>query len=711
VRRAILLALLGVAVVMTFHWIRETWFAYPVTPISAGKERPAPRIVRDEFGIPTLEADEFRIETLEADDRAGLFEAQGYATASDRMFQMDWSRRQLLGQTAEVLGKSSIVRDFQTRALRVEACAAALYEQLSSEERAACTAYARGVNVWLQRHAGDLPAEFKRLGFRPRPWKATDCLAIWRGMAITLGDLTDDLDAERPRAVGSNGWAVAGTRTYSGRPLLAGDPHLFQSVPGAFHEVRFVWQGGGAVGWAIPGVPGLVMGRTRGVAFTPTAFSGDASDVFTFPLDAKNPKRFETRNGWLKTGATRPLVWLRLHGPLAIPVFWQAIETTPWGPVIGRQDGRLRTLRWSGMNPLPGEGLITVGTLDLESVDDARRLLRRQGLPDINVICADTTGSIAHFRVARLPRRVEHRTPRDAMDDSLEWHGTWEFDELPHEVDPPIGFVASGNGPPPAGGAYLGFDYLVPREKRIRERLATAIDWTPEGIHELQNDHVSEPARDECAARLATLDADSLSPAAAAILPALRAYDGRAEVDSIGPTIFRSWKSFGGGAAALNGAVAWLGRRLGPDPAGWRWGRIHQAVIRHALSDIDSSWNVPPFPRAGDRATIDVAGYTKFDTSAAFPAASTHGPAARWITDLSPGGATWAVLLAGESGLPESPHRLDQLEMWRTGALRKVPPPGEMPANPVSEEYLSGMPRYAPAPSYLGRESPNPRNR
>ncbi|TPW12135.1 MAG: Penicillin amidase, partial [bacterium] len=173
------------------------------------------------------------------------------------------------------------------------------------------------------------------------------------------------------------------------------------------------------------------------------------------------------------------------------------------------------------------------------------------------------------------------------------------------------------------------------------------------------------------------------------ILPILRRWNGRAEVDSVGTTLYRAWQACGAGAAGLNAAVAWLERRYGPDPTAWRWGRLHQSRIAHALNDIDSTWSVAPFPRPGDRATIDVAGYARFDTAAAIPARVTHGPAARWITDLSPGGETWGVLSPGEAEGLGSRHRIDQLDLWRSGRLRRFPAPGALPDSVTSEEWLT----------------------
>jgi penicillin amidase len=132
---------------------------------------------------------------------------------------------------------------------------------------------------------------------------------------------------------------------------------------------------------------------------------------------------------------------------------------------------------------------------------------------------------------------------------------------------------------------------------------------------------------------------------------------------------------------------------MGADSRGWRWGRIHQARVRHPLGEIDTTWNVPHFPRAGDRATIDVAGYARFDTAAAIPARVTHGPALRWMTSLGPDATTRGVSLPGQSERTDAPHRTDQLEMWRNGRLRTLPRPGERPERPASEVRLPVTPR------------------
>ena len=209
------------------------------------------------------------------------------------MFQMDWSRRGLLGQRAAVAGRRFIVADFRARALALDGTTRALYGQLDPVEREACDAYAAGVTRWLATHT--LPREFRRLGYHPTPWRSEDCLVIWRGMALTLTDLAEDLTgpetgevrdpdagtepllgelATQPFAVsgiGSNGWAASGTRTRTGRALLAGDPHLALACPVPLHRCMLSAPGVAFTGFDLPGVRNGDR-PLRSIAWTVTAF-------------------------------------------------------------------------------------------------------------------------------------------------------------------------------------------------------------------------------------------------------------------------------------------------------------------------------------------------------------------------------------------------------------------------------------------------------
>lgn len=633
------------------------------------------RITRDQDGAPLVEAR----------GRGDLFFGQGYATAADRLFQLDWSRRGLYGHRAEVAGRSHLVSDFRARALDLERISRDVLAGLDSTDQAACRSYAAGVNAWLAEHPNRLPREFRLLRYAPAAWRPEDCVAIWRGMALTLTDLTDDLEApatgEARLAVtglGSNGWAVAGNRTASGFPLLAGDPHLEMTIPGALHRVALTDDNVAFAGFALPGVPGLAFGRSRQFAWTVTAFEGDNSDVFRFPLEPGTSGTYRTPSGPRRVRTFRPVVWVRLWRGVTAPVFWQPLERVDFGPVIERTSHEIRVLRWAGGGPLPGEALLTVKVLDVGGIAEMRALLARQGLPDVNIVYADQAGHIGHFVAGMIPRRKPHFGVRDGMDEELAWNGYVPASELPSEVDPPEGYVYSANGPPrQVDGPYLGRGWPTVREARLRELLVEADTLRWEDFARWQEDVWVPAARAELPSRLANVVVDSLTASGLRGLEQLRAWDGRATVSSSGATVFRAWASFGPGAAGLNQATSWLERRLGADPREWRWGRVHVARLSHALTGVDSTLAPALFERAGDRGTLNVAGYAGFDTTRWPPMVSRHGPALRFVADLSPGGATHGVLLPGVSGDPDSPHYLDQLEAWRSGRLRRLPGPGE----------------------------------
>lgn len=638
-------------------------------------------ILRDEFGVPHIFAA----------DRADLYFGQGYVTAADRIFQMDWSRRQLLGRTAEVLGRRQIVGDFRSRALGIDAVTDSLYRRLPGAERAAVDAYAAGVNEWLRTHP--LPPEFRRCGYRPDPWRPRDCLSVFRGLALTLTDLTDDLSAAvegTDAMLGSNAWAVGPARSVSGGPVLASDPHLSHSVPGAFVRIGLCDSAAAAIGCAVPGVPGLVLGRNRHLAFAPTAFEGDVADIFRYPKTPGGRHWIDAAGRPHPIVRRRPVVWLRIAGPLAIPVFWQSLATTEFGPVIEETGGEIQVLRWAGGQPLPGEGMVTIHTLDARDLADIERALEGLGVPDLNVVVATADGHIARYIGGMIPRRVEHDGPRDGRDASLDWHGFIPFGELPRIVDPPEGFVVSANGPPPSNSLYLGRGWFDLRERRLSRLLGAADSLTMESARSIQRDHVVFGMTDDVARRLAGLDRSRLTRLAAAAADSLAAWDGRAEITSVAPSIHRAWTVFGEGQAALESTCRWLARRYGPSVSDWTWGRLHQALLRHPFSQIDSTLDVGPFPRAGDRGTPDVGGYARFDTSAAVAALVRHGPATRFLTDLGPGGASHGVLLPGQAGDRASPHALDQLDLWKSGDMPRLTAPGASPARITGRLVLPG---------------------
>src|SRR5689334_7341659 len=199
---------------------------------------------------------------------------------------MDALRRLAAGELAEVVGPSALDQDRESRRLRLSRIAEAQMKMLDPEARKIFAAYARGVNYYLETHRGRLPVEFTLLNYNPRPWRIEDTLLAALQMYRTLTTswpeeirklhMLEKGDPHKvgflypPRAgsevsVGSNAWAVSGAHTASGKPILAGDPHLEWSIPSAWYLVHLKAGDLDVTGAALPGIPAVILGHNRTV--------------------------------------------------------------------------------------------------------------------------------------------------------------------------------------------------------------------------------------------------------------------------------------------------------------------------------------------------------------------------------------------------------------------------------------------------------------
>src|ERR1019366_3453606 len=236
---------LGIAVLLVAGLALVYWYAWRPLPERAGTIE-----ARLGAGAPV----NFHTQgepPIRAASQEDAFFVQGYVTAQDRLFQMDALRRYASGSLAEVLGPSPLESDRESRKLRRVAEDA--YVTLPAADRAAFAAYTRGVNQFIATHLHNLPLEFTLLHYQPRPWSVVDCLLLclhmYRDLTTSWKDeiVKNKMMAQGDRAKveflfpmrgmgdaspGSNSWAIAGSHTASGKPLLSSDMHLQYSLPG-----------------------------------------------------------------------------------------------------------------------------------------------------------------------------------------------------------------------------------------------------------------------------------------------------------------------------------------------------------------------------------------------------------------------------------------------------------------------------------------------
>ena len=301
-------------------------------------------------------------------------------------------------------------------------------------------------------------------------------------------------DHERESAVGSNNWAVAGARAKGGGALVANDMHLGLNVPNIWYRARLVVAPAGldVTGVSLPGVPAIVAGSNRHVAWGFTNSYGDFQDLVRL-------ERGPTDDTYLAPGGPRPFereteTLEVAHGKPESLV----VRKTIWGPVIGDDgEGHALALAWTAHRP----GATDMSVMHLErarNLDEAAAIIGGAGMPGQNVMIADTAGRIGWVLSGRLPRRagIDPLRPSPWNADGAGWDGWVPQAESPRLLDPPQGYAWSANARVVGGEAYARIgdgDYApAARARQIRDRLASLPSATPADMLAIQLDDRAE---------------------------------------------------------------------------------------------------------------------------------------------------------------------------------------------------------------------------
>jgi penicillin amidase len=691
---------------------------------------------------------------------------------------MEYDRRRASGRWAELVGEAGVLQDALARRLGLARSARIDYEISAAETRAMLDAYAAGVNAFLTT-TKTWPIEFQLLELRPEPWAPSDSLAVfkirhvemgpwqtklWRARLIrqlgprlasylspgmsqlpmliippgaesrgptsgpvgTLSEHAPVLGALPAWVGGSNNWVLAGSRTASGRPLVAGDPHRPLDTPNCYYQNHLACPDFDAIGLSFPGVPGLShFGHNLHVAWCVTHAMADYQDVFVERFDPTDATRYEFRGAWRQADVRRETIQVRGGRPVEI-----AVTVTHHGPIVLGDPARghgiaVRYTATAEPNPT-FDALLPM--LRASSADELEAAMRPWVDPGNNLVFADVRGAIGYRTRGHVPIRSRANAwlPVPGWDGAHEWTGTIPFEEMPVLRDPTAGWIATANSRIVEDGHphYLGIDYASDfRTRRIVARLRDIRGATVADMAAIHADRVSIPARAlmELAGQFGPLDAGSREA-----LAILRRWDGAMDVDSPAATIYAAFRARlvrdvlqpllgplavdafatapNAGVAhvsrlrglladwiregdrtllspgddwgsamgrALAGAVATLRESLGPDPASWAWGRLHLARPRHPLSsafpDAASLLDPPAISIGGDGDTVQAA---DFIPAAGFDLSLTS--VARYVFDLGDWERSAWIVPLGASGHPGSPHYADQSPDWAAVRLRPM---------------------------------------
>jgi penicillin amidase len=557
-------------------------------------------VYRDEYGVPHIHAQ----------DEHDLMVAMGYVHAQDRLWQMDMMRRAGEGRLSEIFGQPTVEYDKLFRTIDLSGVAEKITLQLHPASRKILEEYTEGVNAFIDTHKGKYPVEFDMLRYEPEQWKIQHSILVSRLIAwelnlawwtdLTYGEISARVSLEKfqeifpmfpdsvpvtvssaalrknvtgihglldlgrsyrdffglgPLEAGSNGWVVDSSKSVSGKPILANDPHLAMPAPSRWYEIHLAaspdWD---VAGVSLPGVPAIIIGHNEHLAWGLTNAMLDDADFYIEQQDSNNAHKYIFKKSSLPMTEREEKIFIGKNDSTVITV-----KSTHHGPVINDvhpthahqsndslQHELLITMRWTGLDvsdEIYGFYLMDRAT----NHTTFEQALKEITVPGQSVVYADNDGNIAYWTAGRVPIRgkLNAMLPLPGWTGDAEWQGYVPFEQLPKLLNPKEGFIACANQKiaDKSFPYYLSTLWEPPsRILRIRQLLHSADKFTADDFKQFQQDILSPYAQDVTAHILKAYegihgDHQNIETA----LSYLRNWDYRFTRNDIATTIFNTF--------------------------------------------------------------------------------------------------------------------------------------------------------------------------
>ena len=715
--------------------------------------------------------DDRRVPHIFAQNEHDLYLAQGYIVAHDRLFQMEMQTYDAAGRLAEIVGPAALNRDKRTRRWGMPYGAEKAWQKIQNDPQMleVITAYADGVNAYINQLSPDeYPLEYKILDLSPEKWEPIKTALLLKNMTRTLAssnnedrtsntlayfgeefvnqfftqdpELNDpiippgrewDFETDIPDApdsiyvpasakelqaftteegIGSNNWAVSGSKTASGYPILANDPHLSLTLPSIWYEVQLNAPGLNTYGVSLQGSPGVIIGFNEDVAWGVTNVAADVLDWYEVQFRDETHQEYWHDGQWKPT-STR-IEEIKVRGGETV---LDTVVYTHHGPVtkVESRVNEERAPAYHAMRWIAHEGSNDLKTFyglnRAESYEDYVTALKEYTAPAQNFVFASNEGDIALWVNGKFPKKWEHqgRTVSDGTDAQYDWQGWIPRDQVPHIKNPERGFVSSANqeSAAPDYPYYLDDDFApFERGRRINDLLEAMEDITPEDMQKMQMDDYSYYAATLLPELLKWTFTDSLNEKEQVIFELLSEWDYSMSAEEMAPSVFRQWSGnfyaavlydeYGTtdallrypsrdifvetmikdpnfsfiddidterketrediATAAFKESVTELTDAWGEMGEQWKWGRAINNDINHLA-------NVPGMGMQNV--------FSSGSSDAINATRGVHGPSWRMVVELGPEVKGWGVYPGGASGNPGSPNYDSMIETWRTGGL------------------------------------------
>ncbi|MCP2024519.1 UNVERIFIED_ORG: penicillin amidase [Pseudomonas reinekei] len=750
------------------------WYLYSKQPSRQGMVE-----LQHLQGSVTVRYDERGVPHIRADNETDLYRALGYVHAQDRLFQMEVLRRLARGELAEVLGPKLLDTDKLMRSLRIRERAETYFANLDKQSPSfiAMQAYLDGINQYQDSHAK--PVEFDVLGIPKRPFTAQDTISIAGYMAYSfaaafrteplltfvrdqlgpdylsvfdldwqpkgvlngtapslasadwkdlnaLARLSEQALADNglPQFEGSNAWVVAGSRTQSGKPLLAGDPHIRFSAPSVWYEAQLSAPGFELYGHYQALMPFASLGMNNDFGWSITMFQNDDLDLIAEKVNPDNPNQVWYRGKWVDMVISEQKIAVKGQEPVTL-----VLRQSPHGPIVndalGSGVGKTPIAMWWAF--LESQNPILDGFYQLNRADTlvkARSAAANIQAPGLNVVWANAKGDIGWWAAAQLPKRPAGVRPWFILDGSTaeaDKDGFYPFSANPQEENPARGYIVSANFQPvsPTGMEIPGYYNLADRGQQLNRQLSDkAVKWDLESSQKLQLGTTTAYGPRLLAPLLPVLRDVVSDPAELKLVEQLAQWKGDYPLDSTSATLFNQFlfnladatmhdelgndffetllstrvidaalprlaasadspwwdnrSTLGKETRADTVKAAWqaslahLKSTFGADASQWQWGSAHTLTHGHPLGQqkpLDLVFNVGPFAAPGSH---EVPNNLSAKIGPA-PWPVTYGPSTRRLIDFADPAHSLTVNPVGQSGVVFDSHYDDQAEAYIEG--------------------------------------------
>lgn len=706
-----------------------------------------------------------------AESKADVIRGQGFVMGQDRLFQIEFYRAFIHGELASILGPSMLPSDIRMRVLGLLPNAQKNFPILNQASKDFLTWYCEGFNDYLELGKEEYPMELGLLGLEPAPLTPMELMAVIHFIgfnhAQNMGDeiLSLNLAARMPNAhellplninpdrsqallfeqdslpatvseqvsiqvqqliepllpaprLGSNNWAISGEKTATGKPIVANDPHLDARLyPGIFYPIGLFCPEFRGVGAALPGIPGLMCGRSEHVAFGVTNGYGDSQDLY---IEQSEGDRYEHQGDLVPYETRTERIQIKDSTEVEIE-----IRSTIRGPIIsdfevfGIMTKDVVSFRWSQAYA-QSSSLGIERMLEATDIHEFRQAIGNMDNMFFNFVFADVHGNIAHQSTGLIPQRSYQAggVPQVVTEEDS-WTGFIPKAELPHMINPDRGWVGTANHDtrPDAYPHYYSSHFSPNfRYMRIAEALnqEKAFDW--EDMWELILDCKNMQAEQLTPIFISALKNEEDLQDLADILSDWTYMD---KIDEVGPTIYHVlfdelvnlildddlpdeiessfwmnryyWsqnmhqiilerQAFIDNTDtpeqesldALIREAGWkakekLSALFGPNLQDWTWGAIHTVQFSSPISQsgmTSTFLGAELIPKNGSNETLNRGGYNKDETEIF---ETEWFSSFRMVADLNDEEKIRGVLSGGSAARMLHPHYKSQLETWKTG--------------------------------------------